>query len=94
MRRINHLKELIENIKKTEEIIALHKQSGDLKIMSTQYEALKAKQVAELIDELAMPPFQTVESFSIIKIVINKYYPSINSDTVQQKELKELALTI
>ena len=94
MRRINHLKELIENIKKTEEIIALHKQSGDLKIMPTQYEALKAKQVAELIDELTMPPFQTVESFSIIKIVINKYYPSINSDTVQQKELKELALTI
>ena len=94
MRRINHLKELIENIKKTEEIIALHKESDDLKIMSTQYEALKAKQVAELIDELAMSPFQTVESFSIIQQVINKYYPSINSDTVKQKELRELALTI
>jgi len=62
--------------------------------MSAQYEAIKAKQVAELIDKLAMPPFQTVESFSIIKLVINKYYPAINSDTVQQKELKELALSI
>jgi hypothetical protein len=94
MRRIHHLKELIENIKKTEAMISLHKENDELQIMTAQYEALKAKQVAELIDELAMPPFQTVESFSVIKLIINKYYPLIDSDNVKQKELKELAMTI
>ena len=93
MRRIDHLKELIAEIKKTEEMIALHKES-DLKIIIKQYEDLKARQIAELIDELAMPPFQTVESFSIIKLIINKYYPTIDSDNFEQKELKELVLSI
>jgi type I site-specific restriction endonuclease len=90
MRRIHHLKELIENIKKTEEMISLHKED-ELGLMSAQYETLKAKQVAEFIDELAKPPFQSVESFSLIKLMINKYYPF---DKLEQKELKELALAI
>ncbi|WP_184543890.1 hypothetical protein [Mucilaginibacter sp. FT3.2] len=91
--RIHHLKELIESIKKTEEMISLHK-DDKLTLMTTQYETLKAKQVAEFIDELAKPPFQSVESFSLINLIINKYYPTINSDRVKQKDLKELALTI
>lgn len=90
MRRTHHLKELIQNIKKTEEMIALHR-ADDLGLMTAQYETLKAKQVAEFIDELARPPFQSVENFSLIKLMINKYYPS---DHLEQKELKELALAI
>lgn len=91
--RIHHLKELIESIKKTEAMISLHK-DDELTLMTAQYEALKAKQVAEFIDELAKPPFQSVESFSLINLIINKYYPTINSDRVNQKDLRELALTI
>jgi len=94
MRRINHLKELIDNIKKTEELISLHRSHDEINIMIMQYEDLKAKQIAELIDELATPPFQTVESFSIIKLIIEKHYPFINSDNVKQTELKELAMNI
>ncbi|GAA3970393.1 hypothetical protein [Mucilaginibacter dorajii] len=91
--RTHHLKELVESIKKTEEMISLHK-DDELTLVITQYEALKAKQVAEFIDELAKPPFQSVESFSLINLIINKYYPTINSDRVKQKDLRELALTI
>ncbi|MHB8209309.1 hypothetical protein [Mucilaginibacter sp.] len=94
MRGINHLKELVENIKKTEEMISLHKDHDELDILITQYEDLKAKQVAELIDELTLSPFPGIESLSIIKLIIDKYYPLIKSSDVKQRELKELALSI
>jgi hypothetical protein len=94
MRRINHLKELVADIKKTDEMILLHKNNDGPQIMAMQYEALKAKQVGELIDELATSPFQSVESFSVIKLIISKYYPLINTDKLEQKELRELAMTI
>jgi hypothetical protein len=90
MKRNHHLKELIDNIKKTEEIISLHKMSDTSLLMSSQYEALKAKQISELIDGLAMPPYQTVESISVIKHILNKFYPNIPEGVVKLKELKEL----
>jgi len=62
--------------------------------MASQYEALKAKQVSELIDGLAVPPYQTVESISLIKQILNKFYPNIPDDLVKQKELRELEDTI
>jgi hypothetical protein len=50
--------------------------------------------VAEFIDELAKPPFQSIESFSIIKLMIDKFYPSLNPASVDLKELKKLASAI
>ncbi len=94
MKRNHHLKELIENIKKTEEMIVLHKTNRTSPLMATQYEALKAKQISELIDGLAMPPYQSIESISVIKQILNKFYPNISEDAIKQKELKELAATI
>jgi hypothetical protein len=94
MKRNHHLKELIANIKKTEEMISLHKTNGTSPLMATQYEALKAKQTSELIDGLAMPPYQTVESISVIKQILNKFYPNLPEGLVQQKELRELEDTI
>ena len=93
MKRIHHLIALVESIKKTDEMIALHK-NDELKIMAEQYENIKVRQVAEFIDELAKSPYQSVESLSVIKLMIDKYYPFISSDTVAQKELKQLALAI
>ena len=93
MKRIHHLMELISDIKKTEEMISLHK-DDEFQLVIDQYEAIKAKQVAEFIDELANPPFQSIESFSVIKLMINKFYPSINSDSFELKELGKLASAI
>ena len=58
MKRIHHLIELSSDIKKTEEIISLHK-DDEFQVIINQYEAIKAKQVAEFIDELAKPPYVT-----------------------------------
>lgn len=51
MKRIHHLKDLISDIKKTEEIISLHKYD-EFQLVIDQYEAIKARQVVEFIDEL------------------------------------------
>ena len=52
MKRNHHLKELIDNIKQTEAMIALHKTNNTSPLMADQYEALKAKQISELIGKL------------------------------------------
>jgi len=62
--------------------------------MLSQYEAIKAKQVSEWIDGLAVPPYQTVESISVIKHILDKFYPDIPGGLVKQKELQELEDTI
>ena len=90
MKRNHHLKELIDSIKKTDEMIILHRNADTSLLIVQQYEAIKAKQISELIDGLAIPPYQTLESISVIKHVLNKFYPDIPSDTVELKELKEL----
>lgn len=90
MKRNHHLKELIENIKKTDEMISLHKSAGTSLLMASQYEALKAKQISELIDGLSVPPYQTIESISVIKNILNKFYPNLPEGLIKPKELKEL----
>jgi hypothetical protein len=94
MKRNHHLIELIESIKKTEEMISLHKANGSPGLMLDQYEAIKVKQISELIDGLAMPPYQTFESISVIKQILDKFYPNIPEGLVKQKELRELEDTI
>ena len=94
MKRNHHLKDLVENIRKTEEMILLHKTNSSLPIIVNQYEAIKAKQVSELIDGLSIPAYQTIESISLIKHLLNKFYPDIPEGLVKQKELKELEDTI
>jgi hypothetical protein len=90
MKRTHHLKELIGNIKKTDEMISLHRENKTSSLMVTQYEALKVKQISELIDGLAMPPFQTLESISLIRHILDKFYPKIPKRKIRQKELREL----
>ena len=85
-----HLKDLIVNIKKTEEMITLHKEAGGSSLIVKQYEDIKAKQISELIHGLAISPYQTIESISVIKNMLNKFYPDIPSDVVKLEELKEL----
>ena len=90
MKRNNYLKDSIENIKRTDEMIVLHKNAGSPALMVEQYEGIKARQISELIDSLAIPPYQNIESISVIKTILNKFYPELPSDMVKQKELREL----
>ncbi|MFI5160254.1 MAG: hypothetical protein ACHQHN_03210 [Sphingobacteriales bacterium] len=94
MKRKHHLKELIDNIRKTEEMISMHKENHTSPMMASQYESLKAKQVSELIDGLAMPPFQSVESISLIKRILDTFYPKVSKHKITQEELRELEAAI
>jgi hypothetical protein len=90
MKRNHHFKQLIDNIKKTDEMITLHKSIGDMPLIIEQYEFIKAKQISELIDSLVIPPYQSIESISVVKQILNKFYPELPSDLVKQKELREV----
>ena len=94
MNGTGHLIDMLESIKRTDEMISLHKNNDELPLITTQYEALKAKQVAEIIAELTTPLYLSAENFLVIKLIINKYYPPGDADKVQQKELKALAMAI
>jgi len=48
MKHDRHLKELLDSIKKTDEMIILHKNAGTSSLTLQQYEAIKAKQMSEL----------------------------------------------
>ena len=73
------LMDLIEDIKKLDELISLH--SADTSaFMADQYEAKKTKLVGLIIDELASPPVQSAESYLLIKRILNKYYPGMPDD--------------
>jgi len=52
MSRNHHLKELVDSIKKTDEMITMHKNAGTSQLILGQYKAIKAKQISELIDSL------------------------------------------
>jgi hypothetical protein len=44
MEQNRHLKQLIDSIKKTDEIIAINKASGAILVIIEQYEGIKARQ--------------------------------------------------
>ena len=94
MKRNHYLKEFIDDIKKTDEMIALHKSIGDSALIVNQYEAIKARQISELIDNLSIPPYQDIESISLIKTILNKFYPELPADLVKRKELREIEASI
>jgi hypothetical protein len=94
MKNNHYFRESIISIKKTEEMIMMHRAINDLTLIIDQYEAIKAKQISELIHALAIPPYQTIESISVIKHILDKFYPNIPADTIRLKELKELEAAI
>jgi hypothetical protein len=65
----------IDEIKKLDELIPIHHQVDASKFMISQYEAKKTKLMGSLIDELASPPVQSTQSYLLIKMILNKYYP-------------------
>ena len=72
---IYKLLDLIEELKKVNGLISLHRQNGASEFMISQYEAKKTQLMGALIDELASPPVQSQQSYLLIKMILNKYYP-------------------
>jgi hypothetical protein len=82
MKKVEVLKlmDLIEDIKKFDELIVLNRKKKTSDFVLNQYEAKKIKMVGSIINELANPPIQSIESYLIIKKILNKYYPNIAED--------------
>ncbi|HMG08473.1 MAG TPA: hypothetical protein VK609_08185 [Mucilaginibacter sp.] len=82
MKKVEVLKlmDLIEDIKKLDDLIVLSRKKKTSDFVLNQYEAKKIKMVGSIINELANPPIQSMESYLIIKKILNKYYPNIAED--------------
>ncbi len=73
------LMDLIDDIKEVDKMIQIHT-SDESAMMLEQYKYKKDKLVSYLIDELVGPELRSPKSMQIIKIVIEKFYPNLDSD--------------
>lgn len=91
---IYKLMDLIEEIKKVDAMILLHQDFDKSKFMVSQYEGRKTKLMGSLIDELISPTVQSPQSFSLIKLVIEKYYPANKTRSKDDVDIEKLAAAI
>ncbi len=82
MKKVEVLKliDLIEDVRKLDELIVTGRKKKTSDFVLNQYEAKKIKMIGSLIHELANPPIQSLESYLLIKKILDKYYPAIASD--------------
>jgi hypothetical protein len=92
---IYKLMDLIEDIKKLDQLISVHRQTGSSAFMIDQYEAKKTQLMGSLIDELASPPVQSTQSYLLIKMILNKYYPvKPEEELIIDSDISKLAAAI
>lgn len=90
-----NLMDLVDEIKRIDAIILLHKNAEDNDFMAAQYEAKKVKLMAQLIDALAAPKVQSEQSFSLIQMLLSKFYPNkIDKQALKENGLDELLTVI
>lgn len=82
MKKVEVLKlmDLIEDIKKLDELISASRKKKTSDFVLNQYEAKKIKMIGSIINELANPPIQSLESYLLIQKILHKYYPNIAND--------------
>ncbi len=89
--KIFKLIDLIEDIKKVDEMINMHKKDVDVDFMLSQYQAKKIKLTGYLINELNTPPFKSTTSILFIKRFLDKFYTdSSNLSDYKEIELNDL----
>lgn len=88
------LMDLIDEIKKLDELISIHREIDTSEFMITQYEAKKTKLMGSFIDELASPPVQSTQSYLLIKMILNKYYPIKPEELIKDSDISKLAAAI
>jgi|ERR1700761_8058783 hypothetical protein len=92
---IYKLMDLIEDVKQLDKLISIHLDTDNSDLMVSQYEAKKTKLMGMLIDELASPPVQSTQSYLLIKMLLNKYYPVKPDDALgMDKDISLLAAAI
>ncbi|MDN3580962.1 hypothetical protein [Mucilaginibacter flavus] len=79
MKKVEVLKliDLIEEIKKLDDLITQNRKKKTSDFVINQYEVKKLKMIGSIISELANPPIQSMESYLLIQKILKKYYPNI-----------------
>ena len=97
MKKVDVLKlmDLVEDIKKLDELIVTSRQKKTSDFVLNQYEAKKIKMVGSIIHELANPPIQSIESYLLIKKILNKYYPNLpEEELVSNSDIGKIVAVI
>lgn len=97
MKKVEVLKliDLIEEIKKLHELITQSRKKKTSDFVLNQYEAKKLKMIGSIINELANPPIQSMESYMLIQKILNKYYPNIdNSELLNDSDVGKIVAVI
>jgi hypothetical protein len=72
--QILNIQYLISEIKKLDDIIAIHRSQANDEFMISQYVKRKNKFFNELIKELTSPPLTSVTSYHFVAFLIDKFY--------------------
>jgi hypothetical protein len=88
--KIFTLVDLIEDIKKVDEMISFHKNNPS-DFMRIQYIERKQKLISYLIDELVEPEMRSPKSFAIILSALDKFYPNLKKEAASDASHKELS---
>ncbi|MFC0515009.1 hypothetical protein ACFFGT_12400 [Mucilaginibacter angelicae] len=97
MKKVEVLKmiDLVEEIKKLDELIQQSRKKKTSDFVINQYEAKKLKLIGSTIAELASAPIQSVESYQLIQKILNKYYPNLSEDTLlNDDDISKIATAI
>ncbi|MCY7351439.1 MAG: hypothetical protein LH606_12360 [Cytophagaceae bacterium] len=94
--RMLKLHDLIQEVKKTDELIKLHHSLADDNFMVEQYVARKDKLFARLVKELASPQLASPASYRLLRQLVGQFYdstsPAITETEADLLELQQLAL--
>jgi hypothetical protein len=97
MKKVEVLKliDLIEEIRKLDELIAQSRKKKTSDFVINQYEVKKLKMIGSIISELANPPIQSMESYLLIQKILNKYYPNLdNSEVLNDSDVSKIIAVI
>ncbi len=97
MKKVEVLKliDLIEEIRKLDELIIQSRKKKTSDFVLNQYEAKKLKMIGSIISELANPPIQSMESYLLIQKILNKYYPNLdNAELLNDGDVSKIIAVI
>ena len=93
--KLFQLMDLVEEIKKVEDLITASRKGRTSALLIKQYETKKNQVMGSLINELTSPELQSTQSYLLIKMLLEKYYPvTAGADGISDPDITKLAKAI
>lgn len=84
--RMLKLYDLIQEVKKTDELIKLHRSLTDDGFLVEQYLARKDKLFARLVQELASPRWASPASYQLLRHLVGQFYEADGTNSLSSSE--------